>query len=130
MCPYATIRFYFDKELIYEFKRVTTSMPKAPKIVKFHPHGIDAQTLDYLIKSSKNSTLVEFMTRNFQRVGQTIAEKFLKYCEMQNKEIHNLTRDEIKYLAEKMKEHKEMRNKLQKQAKELIQTKRSKNVSI
>jgi DNA topoisomerase-6 subunit B len=105
VCPYATILFYFDKQLVYEFKRVTTHMPKPPKIVKFHPHGIDAQTLDYLIKSSKNSTLAEFMTKNFQRVGETIANKFLKYCEMQNKDIHSLTREEIKYLAEKMKEY-------------------------
>jgi len=109
VCPYANIKLSFirpslESKIVFNFKRVTNIMPKPPKVVKYHPHGVDAETLNQLIlKNKKDKLLSEFLVQNFQRLGKTIAKKFLVYCEMKDVEIGKLSRAHVSHIAECMK---------------------------
>lgn len=75
--PYANITFVDPKGRLYRFIRATTKMPKPPKETTPHPHGIDVEALKRIIEATTTRTMKEFMKTHFQRVGDTIARKFL-----------------------------------------------------
>ena len=105
ICPYASLTFKFNNEIIFKFKGISTVMPKVPKVAKFHPHGVDAETLQFIINSnSKDMCLADFLRKNFQRMGFVTVDKFLRYANL-NKEMHigDLNRDQVRHLAECMK---------------------------
>lgn len=104
ICPYASITFKFNGETAYEFTSVSSVLPKLPKVAKLHPHGVDAETLQYMINSNdKEMLLSEFLIKNFQRVGRIIADKFLRYANFKDVKIGSLNRSDVSRLAECMK---------------------------
>ena len=76
--PYASIVFVDPSGRLYRFERVTEKMPPLPKAVKPHPHGMDVENFRRLVSVTKAKNMKEFMMENFQGVGPTTAEKFLK----------------------------------------------------
>ena len=81
--PYADILFVDPNGTLYYFPRTVNRMPKPPKIIKPHPHGIDLEFLKYLISTfPKTMTIKEFLTKAFHRVGETTALKFLQYAKI------------------------------------------------
>ena len=77
IAPYAEIFFETPDGELYYFPRVTKKMPKPPMESKPHPHGIDIEQLKIMISSTKTKNLQEFMTQEFQSVGDTTARRFL-----------------------------------------------------
>jgi len=80
--PYATFIFEDPTGGIHVFERATNKMPKPPQITKYHPSGIDTQTLIELLKSTKAKTIRDFLTKELQRVGKKTAEKFLEIVDI------------------------------------------------
>ncbi|MFN3621518.1 MAG: DNA topoisomerase VI subunit B [Nitrososphaerales archaeon] len=98
--PYANILFIEPSGRLFFYKRVTDKMPKPAKETLPHPLGIDIEALRRLLKESKENTLKKFLSKNFHRVGNSIAEDFLKFAgldpDAEPKEISN---DEIARLG-------------------------------
>jgi len=78
--PYGNITLIDPDSNILTFQRATTTMPTAPSETLPHPYGIDVEALRRLIKQTQDPTLAKFMTKNFHRVGERTAEKFLKFA--------------------------------------------------
>ncbi|AFZ71100.1 DNA topoisomerase VI, B subunit [Caldisphaera lagunensis DSM 15908] len=76
--PYAEIIFETPDNEIFYFPRVTKKIPKPPSEAKPHPHGIDIEQLKAMISFTKTKTLLEFMTEEFQTIGEITARKFLE----------------------------------------------------
>ncbi len=102
--PYASIRFIDPDGIFYTFERKTEIMPKKPREVLPHPHGVDIELLKRLIIKSKGMTLEEFLIENFQRVGPKKAHEFLNYAGFQpDLRVEKLTQDMIVKLSVAMK---------------------------
>lgn len=102
--PYASIRFVDPDGVMYVFERKTESMPRRPREILPHPHGVDVELLKRLIAKSKGMTLKEFLIENFQRVGPKKADEFLKYAGLQpDLRVEKLNQDMIVKLSSAMK---------------------------
>jgi len=78
--PYANIIFVdaFGRQFFYE--RIISSMPPPPKETLPHPYGIDVEALRRLLRETRDETLAKFMCKNFHRVGENIAKRFLEFA--------------------------------------------------
>lgn len=104
ICPYVTVTFSLDEKEIFRHVATTKVLPPKPKIVNYHPHGIDLEILKKIIKSSKYTDMVNFLIHSFQRIGTSSARAFLMYANIQaNVDPHKLTREELVGLVDKLK---------------------------
>jgi len=109
--PYASIRLKTPEEDLI-FRRVTRELPTPPSTGLYHPRGVDIEVLKEMLRSlnSANLTLREFLTRNFEGVGEKSAESFLRWAgfdpEMRVKELRV---EHLEQLATKMKEYDKWR---------------------
>jgi DNA topoisomerase-6 subunit B len=78
--PYANISLMRPDGQEKKYERATELMPPPPQETDPHPHGIDVEALRRMIKSAPEVTLTKFMTKNFHRVGEKTAEKFLAFA--------------------------------------------------
>ena len=102
--PHAKITFIDPDGKIFEFPRVSSEIPKPPKSIKPHPHGIELGTLMSMLKSTKSSTLKNFLKSEFVRVGDKIAEEVLKKADFSGKENpREFGRDEALKLLEALR---------------------------
>ncbi|MCP8323091.1 MAG: DNA topoisomerase VI subunit B [Candidatus Methylarchaceae archaeon HK02M2] len=77
--PYANITFVEPYGRFFIYERGTKNMPTPSKETLLHPYGMDVEAVRRLIKQSKEETMVKFMSKNFHRVGDIVAKKFLDY---------------------------------------------------
>jgi DNA topoisomerase-6 subunit B len=102
--PYAEISFIDPYGILYMFKRSTWKLPPASREVQPHPHGVDVETLRRMVNSTDCRTLKEFLVKNFHRVGEATADKFLKAYNLDPyRDPSNLTAGEIVDLAYALK---------------------------
>jgi len=78
--PYANITFVDPKGRLYRFIRGTTKVPPAPTETSPHPHGVDVETVQRMLKLTNAKSLQEFLRKQFQRIGDTTARNFLTYA--------------------------------------------------
>lgn len=78
--PYANVTLIEPDGKATKYERATTTTPPPPQETLPHPHGIDVEALRRLIKLAAEPTLSKFMTKNFHRVGERTAEKFLTFA--------------------------------------------------
>ena len=103
VCPYITVTLTKDKELIFQHKATTNKIPVRPKVVSYHPHGVDLPILKALISSSKQNNLLKFLCTSFQRIGGETARKFLTYTNLTPEtNPKKLNRQELLLLVEKL----------------------------
>ncbi|MBS7619577.1 DNA topoisomerase VI subunit B [Candidatus Bathyarchaeota archaeon] len=108
VCPYADITFVDPKGRLYRFESATNVMPKPPKTVRPHPHGIDVETLRRMTATSKVKNMKLFMIEQFQGVGVMTAEKFLNFAGIDPKtDPKSLSPDDVVKLVRAAKEFKE-----------------------
>ncbi|MEM3386552.1 MAG: DNA topoisomerase VI subunit B [Nitrososphaerales archaeon] len=94
--PYANILFIDPNGRLFFYSRATDKMPKPAKETLPHPLGIDIEALRRLLKESKEPTLKKFLSKNFHRVGDNIAEDFLKFAGLDAEaDPKRLSNDEI-----------------------------------
>src|SRR5881296_3788207 len=83
--PYANLTFVDPRGRLYHFTRGTTVVPPAPTETLPHPHGVDVETIQRMLRLTNAKTLQEFLRKNFQRIGETTARKFLLYAKLGSK---------------------------------------------
>ena len=81
--PYANLTFVDPRGRYYHFNRGTTTVPPAPTETSPHPHGVDVETLQRMLRLTNAKTLQEFLQKDFQRIGETGAKNFLDYAGFQ-----------------------------------------------
>jgi len=110
IAPYATIVFKDPDGNIIYFKRSTTLMPKPPKEVKPHPHGIDIEMLKMMISVTTCNTLKEFLIKEFQSIGEVTSKAIIESAGLSpdvNPKL--LTVNEVENLVRVLKEFKDIR---------------------
>lgn len=104
VAPYANLTFVDPRGRLYKFERGTTEMPDAPKETTLHPHGVDVETMKRVIEITDARSLHAFMKMHFQRVGDTIARRFLEYTGIPaKKNPKKMTNEETVSLVNSMK---------------------------
>jgi DNA topoisomerase-6 subunit B len=83
--PYANITFVDPKGRLYKFEGTTKEMPPPPKETDPHPHGVDVETLQRIIRITKQKNMVDFMKNHFHRVGLQTALRFVKFADIPKK---------------------------------------------
>lgn len=104
--PYANLTFVDPRGRLYKFTRGTTVVPPPPTETSPHPHGVDVETVQRMLKLTNARSLHEFLRKNFQRIGDTTAGKFLDYAKLGKKKVpKNLTPDDVVKLVSSMKSY-------------------------
>jgi DNA topoisomerase-6 subunit B len=102
--PYANITFVDPRGRLYKFDRTVDKIPPPPKETLPHPHGVDVETIQRVIRITRQRNMVDFMQRHFHRVGKQTAQQFLKAAEMpKRKNPKTLRPEEIVKLVQEMK---------------------------
>lgn len=78
IAPYANIYFEDPEGNIVMFRRSTEEMPVPPHEVKPHPYGVDIELLKRMLSDTNSKTLLEFLIKEFQNVGESTALKILE----------------------------------------------------
>jgi len=98
--PYANLTLIDPQGKLSFYERATQQLPTPPRETLPHPHGIDVEALRRIIKKSKDPNMLKFLCRNFHRVGDKIARKFLDFAkinpdmspnQLSNEDIVNMT---------------------------------------
>ena len=106
--PYANITFVDPRGRLYRFNRGTTKVPKAPTETSPHPHGVDVETVQRLLRITEAKSLQEFLRTHFQRIGETTARKFLQYAGLgQKKTPRNMGPEDVVKLVNAMKSYED-----------------------
>ena len=106
IAPYATIVFVDPSGNIIRYQRTIRKLPPPPIEVKPHPRGVDIELLKQLIRRTQASTMLELLTKAFQRVGKKTAMKFLEYAKIDPQtDPRTLSDTELARLAQKMREY-------------------------
>jgi DNA topoisomerase-6 subunit B len=106
--PYADIVFIDPRGRLYMFQRNTTNMPSAAKEVKPHPYGVDVETIQRITRATDAEDMASFMTTHFHRVGEKIAQKFLKEAKIDsNLDPKKLASHDIVSLVHHLKSFRE-----------------------
>jgi len=104
--PYANLTFETPEGEVYKYERATKLLPEQPEEILPHPHGVDTETLSRMIKISRATTLKEFLTDSFHRVGEKTAEDYLNFAELPGKKNpKKLSREEMVKLMETMEKY-------------------------
>ena len=106
---YANIIFVDPRGRLYEFDRTVDKIPPPPKEVNSHPHGVDVETIQRIMRYTRDTTeqdMLGFMQRHFHRVGEKTAKNFLKKAGIPEKmDPKRLRPEEFVDLVEKMKKY-------------------------
>jgi DNA topoisomerase-6 subunit B len=101
--PYATITFVGPDGCFYRFERNTKEMPPPPKEVRPHPAGMDVEGVNRIVAVTKTSSMVDFLQKHFQRVGEKTSRRFLQYVGIDpRRNPKKLTPDEVVKLCSAM----------------------------
>ncbi len=103
--PHAKITFVEPDGRIHEFSRVSDELPKIPREIKPHPHGIELGTLMTMLRETRARDLKRFLMDEFVRVGEKTTNEILLKAGFNGKEHpHSLKRDHAMRLLNAFKE--------------------------
>jgi DNA topoisomerase-6 subunit B len=80
--PHAKIIYIDPEGKRHIFKRATEKLPKMPKAIKPHPHGIELGTLIKMFARTKSKTLYNFLMNDFSKVGNIAAKEICKLAKL------------------------------------------------
>jgi len=80
--PHAKIVYVDPEGKRHVFKRASEDLPKMPKAIKPHPHGIELGTLIKMLSRTKSKTLYNFLMNDFSKVGATGAKEICKLAKL------------------------------------------------
>jgi DNA topoisomerase-6 subunit B len=80
--PYSSIWFQTPEGQILEYDRVIDCLPILAREVKPHPQGIDVELLKSMASATRTTTLSSFLTKSFQRIGNSTAKAFLSFAQL------------------------------------------------
>lgn len=100
--PYITLIFDGPNGKM-KFERVMPTLPKLPKEIKPHPYGVELGRLKRMLKLTRSSTILSFLTNEFSRVGKDSALKICKLAKIDPKsDPRKLTHEQIEKLHKAM----------------------------
>jgi len=100
--PYAKIIFNGPNGK-FVFDRTIKEIPKQPKEIKPHPHGVEIGILRRMLKYTKSRNVSSFLTNEFSRVGKNSALQICKLAKINaNTKPQNLSHEEIERLHKAM----------------------------
>jgi len=79
--PYANITFDGPTGKM-EFKRGVEKLPKKPKEIKPHLHGVELGIMVRMLHETSARSIIGFLTSEFSRVGKTTADDIAKRAEI------------------------------------------------
>lgn len=80
--PHVTLHYVDPDGNERTFERVTDLLPREPKEIKPHPYGVELGMLVSMLKDAKSSTLAQFLTGSFSRVGPNVARRICKAAKL------------------------------------------------
>ncbi|MFX1466539.1 MAG: DNA topoisomerase VI subunit B [Promethearchaeota archaeon] len=118
--PYVNLQMRIGDE-VWKWNQVTDEIPPLPSETKPHPYGIDIEGLKEMIarypkksmtqneKRKDLPTLIEFLTNDFQGIGEGTAKKFIRYyLELDpNMRLNKLNEAHIFKLAQAMSSYED-----------------------
>ena len=105
IAPYLNLKFK-DPYVALDFERSTEKLPKKPLEVKYHPKGVDLETLKRMIENTKARTVQGFLTSSFQKLGPDTAMKIAKKAKLKGKNPKGLSDEELVALYKAMQSEK------------------------
>ncbi|MFC1455042.1 DNA topoisomerase VI subunit B, partial [Candidatus Undinarchaeota archaeon] len=103
MNPYAEINYKEPDGTKILYKRAVHSLPKMPKEIKPHPHGIELGILMRMLRDTKARNLKSFMMTEFSRMGATSVRKICQEAQVEARvQPKKLNRDESERLLHAM----------------------------
>ena len=104
--PHASIMFIDPKGRLYYYPRVANKVPDPPKESLPHPVGVDVETMSRLLSSTREKTMLGFLMKNFQKVGEKTARDVLALAGIsENKNPRRLSHDEVTRLVDAIKKY-------------------------
>ena len=80
--PHVTLSYLSPTGEKEEYKPAVRQLPKAPREIKPHPHGIELGVLMRMLKSTTSRKIKAFLSRDFARVSSRVAGTILKAAEI------------------------------------------------
>ena len=71
--PHVTLHYIDPENNRSSYLRSTTTLPAEPKEIKPHPYGVELGRLVTMLKSTKATTITQFLTDSFSRVSSSVA---------------------------------------------------------
>ena len=104
--PHASIMFIDPRGRLYYYPRATTKLPEPPRESLPHPVGVDVETMSRLLASTKERSMVSFLMKSFQKVGEKSAKEVLRIAGIdERKKPRKLTHDEVTRLVDAIKKY-------------------------
>ena len=105
--PHAQITFFDPEGKKKIYKRAVDKLPKKPKKVKPHPHGVELGTLIKMLSRTKSRTLQAFLMNDFSKVGNMGAKDICDLAKLNLQTRPNaITRDQASKMLEAMQQVK------------------------
>jgi DNA topoisomerase-6 subunit B len=73
--PHVTMHYVDPEGKETTYARVTETLPPEPKEIKPHPYGVELGRLVAMLKETKATTMMQFLTGSFSRVGANVARR-------------------------------------------------------
>ncbi len=80
--PHVTLTYLSPLNEKEEYKPASKQLPKAPREIKPHPHGVELGILMKMLKSSTSRKVKAFLSRDFARVSSRVAGAICKAAEI------------------------------------------------
>ncbi|MCS7142469.1 MAG: DNA topoisomerase VI subunit B [Aigarchaeota archaeon] len=108
--PHANLTFIDPRGRVYSFMRVIDEIPVPPKEARPHPLGVDVETMNRLLASTKARDVTTFLIREFQKVGRVTALEVLKLTDIDPKQRpKDLSHDQVTMLVDAIKRYGKFR---------------------
>jgi len=125
--PHASIMFIDPRGRLYYYPRATTKVPEPPKESLPHPVGVDVETMSRLLAATRERSVLTFLMKSFQRIGEKSAREVLKLAGIDgDKSPRRLSHEEVTRLVDAMKKYGKFRmpdpSSLSPIGKELLET--------
>ncbi len=105
--PYASIIYTNPKAEQIIFPRVIDELPKEPKEIKPHPHGVELGIMMNMLKFTKAKNLKSFLTHEFTKVGSGTAKNICENAALlPNTKPKQMSRDMVEKLIDGIKKTK------------------------
>lgn len=80
--PYAELTYVNPKGEKKKFKRTIDILPKRPKEIRPHPHGVELGILSRMLATTKYKSVVAFLRNEFSKVGATSGEEICRLAKI------------------------------------------------
>jgi DNA topoisomerase VI subunit B len=102
--PHAEIFYRNPKGEEFHFERVTEKLPREPKEIRPHPHGVELGTLLKICRESTHRRISQVLMNEFSRVTPNVAEKICTAADVSLKRSpHQITIEEIEKIHKAIK---------------------------